>query len=331
MKKLMVMIAFFLDAYGFWLLLGLTTFCSVAGIYTFDRMNRQILTERSEHETALANAKAKLAESEAKGNSLASEYKKKETKLASDYKKTEEALKSLKTLMDDNGPIYQKLGQATVQVSADGSKCHGVLLKFNGRVIMNTAAHCLINHDTGKRTCGKFKLSDYLSEPWSNAAQGYGFLDNSKWDYAFSADQVILKKGYDMAFVILPKNKAFADRAISLSNATPQPMHAILSTRWQDYSWAINGKFQNGELIGPSIGIAEDYGEPRNFFKFTLTAFPGDSGSGIVNTQGDLVGIVNNGAPDKAGGEGSKINGLGPRSIRSFLERAWPKNSKNKT
>lgn len=193
----------------------------------------------------------------------------------------------------DNGlkkgnKAYHILGQATVLLDQG---CHGVLINYRHEVVILTAAHCAIDRATKtKKEAINIKLSYYYKEPQdapdASFYAGYGFLDQSSFDVEFKGKQIGLVKICDIALLRSKslQKQALEQRALTIAPETPQPKQLINSTHWQPRCWELTANdCQEGELLIPYMGISRDYSTQRNTYDYALPAYPGDSGSGIIN------------------------------------------------
>lgn len=122
------------------------------------------------------------------------------------------------------------------------------------------------------------------------------------------------------------QKQALEQRAVAIASETPQPKRLMYSTHWQSHCWFLTAnECQEGELLIPSLGISRDYSAwARNTYDYFLATYPGDSGSGIVNEEGQLIGIVTGTFNDKVKDPISTF-ACGPRSMRTYLEGIWGK------
>ena len=243
----------------------------------------------------------------------------------------------LKGGLDNLNSAYNALGIATVRISADKNTCHGVLVHFRGEVFIVTAAHCVV--DNQGKSGGEVWFSKYLQEVVTgedrdcerkNCYEGYGFIPSLGVDGEFSPEQVAADPRRDVAVIRGLKDFRLATirhRALAIAEKSPTPLHLAYGVHWQSYGWGYDDADSRGsELLVPNLGIVSECakdsagkGIQRHFCEYALAVYAGDSGSGIVDEFGALIGIVNRGFSDKA--KSVRTDACGPRSLRAFLGR----------
>lgn len=210
--------------------------------------------------------------------------------------------------------------------------CHGVLTSYQNEVIIVTAAHCLKGEDEVHKVGGTYRLPSWYAEP--PPKPGHSFFDGfgyvwgsaSNQPVAFVVDQIVFGTERDIGYIRGAPgldNKDLVKRAVPISAATPVALRMAYTTHWQDLCWRHEGGgCYPGELLVPTLGITRGRSEKKNFFNYSLPTYGGDSGSGIVDEYGQLIGIVNNSRMDKVSNP-FFTNAVGPKTIAMFIESTW--------
>ena len=226
---------------------------------------------------------------------------------------------TLATAVNGHTDVYEKLASATVRIDVGGALCHGVIGEHSGKIIIHTAAHCVVRG--GKKTGGRFWVARKLTA--ANDYKGWGFDVGATPDGAFGRENITQSPRRDMAFIIgvgsLQSERA-RKLALKLADAPPPPLQVVYTTHWQPVDWKIGSQEAQGEFLFPSLGVAEGQDREPNLYMYALPVYPGDSGSGIVNSAGQIVGIIS-----RRGTDTLKTFAVGPRTISGFLDEVHRK------
>lgn len=201
----------------------------------------------------------------------------------------------------NNVELFQKLGQATVQINltigVSGLEklippeamtyCHGGISVYKGNYQIITAAHCL-------------SLPIELPEPLSitHAIISFSKKDPDSNDFFFDPDMKIaipiqvaqIFEEVDLAIIPLPIEagmaEVFAQIALPFAEQIPSEFDPLITTR--RYNLGEFDLFSSRVLFIKGIEEA-----PLNFYyKILGTLVAGESGSIAINRHGQIVGIL---------------------------------------
>lgn len=165
--------------------------------------------------------------------------------------------------------------------------CSGFLVAPD---LLVTAGHCMVNHGETRNETGMYceSYSSWVFDYALNRA-GRPQTENIPADNHYKCKQII--------YAVSDKNNDYALIQLDRPVKGRKPLKMVSApVSSQEFLKMIGHPFGLPSVLSHNARVIEDLPE-RNYFVTTLDAFEGNSGSGVLNSKNEIVGILIGGTP----------------------------------